>query len=100
MVVLGQHDEKKGAGARAAAVFVAQVRLTLMALGLALMMAPIAAAFEQLPVNGEARGKSLRELISAGLARESMLVGSEHATCDSARRRHAVGPTIGEKLAL
>jgi hypothetical protein len=48
VVVLGQHDEKKGAGARAAAVFVAQVRLTLMALGLALMMAPIAAAFEPL----------------------------------------------------
>jgi hypothetical protein len=46
--VLGQHHEKKGAAATAAAVVVEQVRLTLMALGLALMMAPIAAAFEPL----------------------------------------------------
>ena len=48
VVVLGQHHEKKGAVAKAAAVFVEQVRLTLMALGLVLMMAPIAAAIEPL----------------------------------------------------
>jgi hypothetical protein len=48
VVVLGQHHEKKGAVAKAAAVLVEQVRLTLMALGLALMMAPIAAALEPL----------------------------------------------------
>jgi hypothetical protein len=48
VVVLGQHHEKKGAAARAAAMVVEQARLTLMALGLALMMAPIAAAFETL----------------------------------------------------
>jgi hypothetical protein len=48
VVELGQHNEKKGAAATAAAVVVEQARLTLMALGLALMMAPIAAAFEPL----------------------------------------------------
>jgi hypothetical protein len=48
VVVLGQHHEKKGAVAKAAAVLVEQVRLTRMALGLALMMVPIAAAFEPL----------------------------------------------------
>jgi hypothetical protein len=50
VVVLGQRHEKKGAAATAAAVVVEQVRLTLMALGLALMMAPIAAAIEPLVV--------------------------------------------------
>jgi hypothetical protein len=44
VVVLGQHHEKKGA----AAVVVEQARLTLMALGLALMMAPVAATIEPL----------------------------------------------------
>jgi hypothetical protein len=48
VVVLGQHHEKKGAVAKAAAVFVEQVRLTRMALGLVLMMVPIAAALEPL----------------------------------------------------
>jgi hypothetical protein len=48
VVVLGHHHEKKGAAAKAAAVLVEQARITLMALGLALMMAPIAAAFEPL----------------------------------------------------
>jgi hypothetical protein len=46
VVVLGQHHEKKGAATTAAAVVVEQVRLTLMALGLALIMAPVAAAIE------------------------------------------------------
>jgi hypothetical protein len=44
VVALGQHHEKKGA----AAVVVEQARLTLMALGLALMMAPVAATIEPL----------------------------------------------------
>jgi hypothetical protein len=48
VVVLSQHLEKKGAAAKAAAVVVEQARVTLMALGLALVMAPIAAAFEPL----------------------------------------------------
>ncbi len=48
VVVLGQHHEKKGAVAKAAAVFMEQVRLARMALGLALMMAPVAAALEPL----------------------------------------------------
>jgi hypothetical protein len=48
VVALGQHHEKKGAAAKAAAVVVEQARLTLMALGLALMIAPVAAAFEPL----------------------------------------------------
>ena len=48
VVALGQHHEKKGAAATAAAVVMEQVRLTLMAPGLALMMAPVAAAFEPL----------------------------------------------------
>jgi hypothetical protein len=48
VVALGQHHEKKSAAATAAAVVVEQVRFTLMALGLALMMAPIADAFEPL----------------------------------------------------
>ena len=48
VVELGQHHEKKGTAATAAAVVVEQARLTLMALGLALMMAPVAAAFEPL----------------------------------------------------
>ncbi len=48
VVVLGQHHENKGAAATIAAIVVRQVRLTLMAIGLALMMAPIAAAFEPL----------------------------------------------------
>jgi hypothetical protein len=48
VVVLGQHHEKKGAAAMAAAMVVEQARLTLIALGLALMMAPFAAAFEPL----------------------------------------------------
>jgi hypothetical protein len=48
VVALGQHHEKKGAAATAAAVALEQVRLTLMALGLALMMIPIAAAIELL----------------------------------------------------
>jgi hypothetical protein len=48
VVALGQHHEKKGAAATAAAVVVEQVRLTLMALGLALMMAPVAATSEPL----------------------------------------------------
>jgi hypothetical protein len=50
VVALGQHHEKRGAAATAAAVVLEQVRLTLMALGLALMMAPIAAAIEPLVV--------------------------------------------------
>jgi hypothetical protein len=48
VVVLSQHHEKKGAAATAAAVVLEQVRLTLMALGLALMMAPVAATIEPL----------------------------------------------------
>jgi hypothetical protein len=48
VVVLNQRHEKKGAAATAAAVVVEQARLTLMALGLALMMAPFAAALEPL----------------------------------------------------
>jgi hypothetical protein len=47
-VVLGQHHKNKGAAAIAAAVVVEQARLTRIALGLALMMAPFAAAFEPL----------------------------------------------------
>ena len=50
VVALGQHHEKKGAAATASAVVVEQVRLTLMAVGLALTMAPIAAAIEPLVV--------------------------------------------------
>jgi hypothetical protein len=50
VVALSQHHEKKGAAATAAAVVVEQVRLTLMALGLALMMAPVAATIEPLVV--------------------------------------------------
>ena len=48
VIALGQHHGKKGAAATAAAVVLEQVRLTLMALCLALMMAPIAAAVEPL----------------------------------------------------
>jgi hypothetical protein len=48
VVALGQHHEKKGAAATAAAVVVEQVHLTLMALGLALMMVPVAATIEPL----------------------------------------------------
>ena len=48
VVALGQHHEKKGAAATAAAVVLEQVRLTLMALGLALMVAPVAATIEPL----------------------------------------------------
>jgi hypothetical protein len=48
VVALGQHHEKKVAAATAAAVVLEQVHLTLMALGLALMMAPIAAPIEPL----------------------------------------------------
>jgi hypothetical protein len=48
VVALGQHHEKKGTAATAAAGVLEQVRLTLMALGLALMMAPVAATIEPL----------------------------------------------------
>ena len=48
VVMLGQHHEKKGAAATAVEMVLAQPRLTLMALGLALMMAPVAATIEPL----------------------------------------------------
>jgi hypothetical protein len=48
VVTLGQRQEHKGAAATAAAMVVNQLRLTLMAFGIALLMAPVAAAFEPL----------------------------------------------------
>jgi hypothetical protein len=48
VVALGQHHETKGVAATAAAVVLEQVRLTLMIVGLALMVAPVAATIEPL----------------------------------------------------
>jgi hypothetical protein len=60
VVVLGQHQEKRGALATVTAGVVEQARLTLMALGLALMMAPVAATIEPL---GELLTKALPNFV-------------------------------------